>query len=132
MNLSVAFWYHPGVALRVHSERENLDWKVRRVWVPIAVRPMGPRQIEGSVGRYAGAGMLVSPIFALLFAIPTMLVLLPLRFARLASWRVEAVAYPWGRRGPKTVMGWRVKAGPRAGAPCMTWRLRSSEVTRTR
>src|SRR3982751_3501211 len=96
----------------VHAERNSLTWTVRRVWLPEAVRPVGVRQIHsGSAypSRYAGVGVLLSPVFALLFAIPTLVVLLPLRRAKLASWRVEAVARPWGRRGPAHLLAWRVK-----------------------
>ena len=59
--------------------------------------------------EYAGLGVVVSPLFTLVFAIPTLLVLIPLRFAKVAAWRIEAVARPWGRRGPATLLAWRVK-----------------------
>lgn len=102
------------VRRKVHSSKGNLDWVVRLVWVPEAIRPIGPRQVyEGSVGRGAGAtggfGVLVSPILFLIFVIPTMLVVLPLRYARVMSWEVEAVARPWGKRAPAMVKRWRVK-----------------------
>ena len=58
---------------------------------------------------YAGLGVVVSPLFTLVFAIPTLLVLIPLRFAKVVAWRIEAVARPWGRRGPATLLAWRVK-----------------------
>jgi len=53
--------------------------------------------------------VVVSPLFTLFFGIPALLVLLPLRFAKLASWRIEAVTRPWGRRGPATLLAWRVR-----------------------
>ena len=97
---------------RVHSERDDLDWTVRRLWLPEGLRPIGVRQVHSGAARpssYAGLGMLVSPIFTVVFGLPTMFVLLPLRFARLAPWRVEAVSRPWGRFGPTRTMHWRVK-----------------------
>jgi hypothetical protein len=96
----------------VRAERNSLTWKVRRVWVPEAVRPIGPRQMYSGSARptqHAGLGVLLSPLIALTFAVPVLLVLLPLRLAKLSSWRVEAVARPWGRRGPAHVLAWRVK-----------------------
>jgi hypothetical protein len=39
-----------------------------------------------------------------------MLVVLPLRYLRRLPWQIEAVAYPWGKRGgPATVLRWRMK-----------------------
>ena len=41
----------PSVRREAHSSKSNLDWVVRLVWFPEAIRPIGPRQIyEGSVG----------------------------------------------------------------------------------
>jgi hypothetical protein len=102
------------VRRKVHSSKNNLDWVVRVVWVPEAIRPIGPRQVyEGSVGhgaaRTGGFGVLVSPILFLIFVIPTMLVVLPLRYAQVMSWEVEAVTRPWGKRAPAMVQRWRVK-----------------------
>src|ERR1700722_2047615 len=98
----------------VHSPKDNLDWVVRLVWFPEAIRPIGPRQVyEGSVGRGAGQtaafGVLFSPVLFLIFVIPTVLVVLPLRYARVMSWEVEAVARPWGKRAPAVLKRWRVK-----------------------
>jgi len=105
------------VKRKAHSSRNNLDWLVRVVWVPEPIRPIGPRQIvEGSVGegagRTGGIGVLFSWLLFLLLVIPTLLVVLPLRYLRVMSWEVEAVARPWGRRAPAMVMRWRVKGRP--------------------
>jgi len=102
------------VRRNVHSSKDNLDWVVRRVWVPEAIRPIGPRQVyEGSVGLGAvgtgGVGVVLSPILFVIFVIPTMLVVLPLRFARVMSWEVEAISHPWGKRAPAMLKRWRVK-----------------------
>ena len=97
---------------RVHSQRDNLDWTVRRVWLPEGLRPVGVRQMHSgthSPQQYAGLGVLLSPLFTLVFGIPALRVLIPLRLAKLASWRIEAQTRPWGRRGPATVLAWRVK-----------------------
>lgn len=64
---------------------------------------------SSSPQRYAGLGVLVSPLFTLVLGLPALVILLPLRFAKLASWTIEAVARPWGRRGPAEVMHWSVK-----------------------
>jgi hypothetical protein len=97
---------------RVHDEPNDLDWSLRRVWFPEGLRPVGPRQImSGSVrpSPYAGVGVLLSPLLSVVVGIPVLLVLVPLRFAKLVSWRIEATARPWGRRGPRAVLAWRVK-----------------------
>jgi hypothetical protein len=102
------------VKRRLHAAKNNLDWIVRLVWLPEAIRPIGVRQIySGSVGvgasRAGGFGVLLSPLISLVVGVPTMLVVLPLRFAGVLSWEVEAIARPWGRGGPATIMRWRVK-----------------------
>jgi hypothetical protein len=97
---------------RIHSDANNLDWTVRRLWLPEAVRPIGVRQVHSGATRgndYAGVGVVVSPIFSLIFALPTMLVLVPLRLMGKASWEIEATARPWGRMGPTHVRRWRVR-----------------------
>jgi hypothetical protein len=98
----------------VHSSTNNLNWVVRRVWFPEAIRPIGPRQIfEGSVGGGAAQtgtfAVLFSPVVFLILVIPTMLIVLPLRYARVLSWEVEAVARPWGKRAPAILRRWRVR-----------------------
>jgi hypothetical protein len=102
------------VKRKVHSAKDDLDWTVRLVWFPEAIRPIGPRQVySGSVGTGAGFGAFGIPFSLLVFlilVIPTMLVVLPLRYAGLMSWQVQAVTYRWGRRGgPATVRNWRVR-----------------------
>jgi hypothetical protein len=102
---------------RVHSAKNGLDWKIRLVWTPVAIRPVGPRQVyevttaRGGLG--AGIGILAIPyslaVF-FVFVIPVMLVVLPLRYARVLAWRIEAITFPWGKRnGPATLLSWRVK-----------------------
>jgi hypothetical protein len=106
--------YLSAVRRSVHSSKNNLDWVVRLIWFPEAIRPIGSRQIyEGSVaagaGRTGGLGVLFSWIFFLILVIPTMLVMLPFRYARAMSWEVEAVARPWGKHAPVMLQRWRVK-----------------------
>lgn len=98
---------------RVHSSSNNLDWTVRRLWLPEALRPSGIRQLDApgpaQLTLFTSLGFIFSPLFSLVAAVPAMLVLLPLRFAGHASWEVRAEARPWGRRGPPEIMRWRVK-----------------------
>ena len=77
---------------RVHSTKENLDWTVHLVWTPEAIRPVGVAGDQLSV----------------LASIPAIAVVLPFRYAGVMAWRVEAVAFPRGRRGLPLVMAWRV------------------------
>ena len=41
---------------RVHADSNNLDWSVRLVWMPEAIRPIGLRQVYsakvGAGGRF--------------------------------------------------------------------------------
>jgi hypothetical protein len=125
------------VKREVHSDNENLNWTVRLVWTPTAIRPIGPKQIyEGHVGTGidqtlpldafsrgdvslgrggtpTGYGIVVLPLSVLVFlvfVIPVMLVVLPLRYARVLPWTIEAITYPWGKHGgPPDVLWWRVK-----------------------
>jgi hypothetical protein len=40
---------------RVHSATDNLDWTIRLIWTPTAIRPIGTRQIySGSVAPELG------------------------------------------------------------------------------
>ena len=103
---------------RVHADKNNLDWVVRLRWLPEAIRPIGVRQIyAGHVGAGGGIdqnsslwGVLLSPLITLVVGLPVMAVMLPLRLAGVVSWEVEAIAWPWGKRGgPVMVMRWRVK-----------------------
>jgi len=86
----------------VHSATEDLDWTVDRVWAPEALR-----QVR--------VGLPVDQIY-LIAVIPALALVLPLRYAGVMSWRVEAVAFPNGRRGLPLVMAWRVKGPPQGTA----------------
>ena len=103
---------------RVHADKNNLDWIVRLVWLPEAIRPIGVRQIySGKVGSGGQIdqntslfGILLSPLITLVVCVPVMAVVLPLRYAGVMEWEVEAITRPWGKRGgPATVLRWRVK-----------------------
>ena len=99
------------MARRVHSESANLDWTIRRIWLPEGLRLVGIRQIYSGSHQplHNNVGALFSPLFTLVFGVPALLVLIPLRFANLVGWRIEAVTRPWGRLGPATMLAWRVK-----------------------
>lgn len=99
----------------VHSAKDNLDWKLRLVWAPNAIRPIGPRDIYagkvgGGVGATGALGVPFSLLMFLILVIPVMAIVLPLRYARAVAWHIEAIAYPWGKRGgPAQILRWRVK-----------------------
>ena len=103
---------------RVHADRNNLDWSVRLVWLPQAIRPIGLRQVYSGKAGVGGRfdqnsslyGILLSPLITLVIGIPVMAIVLPLRYAGVMAWEVEAITWPWGKRGgPATVMRWSVK-----------------------
>ncbi|HEX3054539.1 MAG TPA: hypothetical protein VHP82_00190 [Gaiellaceae bacterium] len=109
---------------RVHAARDNLDWSVRLVWLPEAIRPIGARQIySGKVGvggrfdqNTSLFGILLSPLITLVVGIPVMAILLPLRYAGVMAWEVEAITWPWGKRGgPATVMRWSIRGKGMSG-----------------
>ncbi|MCW2976331.1 MAG: hypothetical protein JWM06_1612 [Actinomycetia bacterium] len=96
----------------VHSASNNLDWTIRRLWLLDGLRPVGLRELDARARQpllFTAWTFLFSPLFSVIAAIPTMIVILPLRFAGLASWEVRAQARPWGRRGPPEIVRWRVK-----------------------
>jgi len=103
----------------VHADKNNLDWTVRLVWLPEAIRPIGLRQIYA--GKVGGPhlvdqntplyGIVLAPLLTLVLAIPVMAIVLPLRYSGVMAWEVEAITWPWGKRGgPPTVMRWTVKS----------------------
>lgn len=95
---------------KVHSAGANLDWTIRLAWTPKVIRPIGPRQLRGLGDDGDALGTLVSLLLFLILVVPAMLIVLPLRYAGVLGWRVEAIAYPWGKReGPTLVSVWIVK-----------------------
>ena len=104
---------------------DQLDWTVKRLIVPNAMRPMSrtdvldsatPRRthveaLSGSVpdAFFGPTGPL--PLAALLsrLMLPLLPLVLALRYARLVRWTVEARTYPWGRRYPPIVLSYLVR-----------------------
>lgn len=107
------------------SGPDGLQWTVKRLIVPQAMRPMGrmdlleaatPRRthVDGVTGSIPDAGMAPTgplPLGALLSVVllPFLPFVLALRYARLVRWTVEARAYPWGRRYPPVVLTYVVR-----------------------
>jgi hypothetical protein len=103
---------------------DNLTWTVNRLWLPLAARPVTPTDsirinarpggtsfggaVWGNPANFAAPGLLLGLLF-LIVTIPFMPVILLLRARRVTSWTLRATCRPWGRRGPKQVMHWRVR-----------------------
>lgn len=109
------------VKAEVHSA-DNLDWTVKRLMV--VQRPLSPEQAMASYGPRGGrassglAGPRENPtplaaviIDLLLFVVSLALLppLVALRRAGVLSYTIQARCRPWGRKGPPTVMRWKVK-----------------------
>jgi hypothetical protein len=95
------------------SAPNNLDWNVKRQLLADWMRPIRP---SDAARPYAHAGNTRLGGPALLFGLIWSLAMLPLlplvlllRLARLVPWTIEAVARPWGRRGPPMVLRYHVR-----------------------
>jgi hypothetical protein len=107
------------------SAPDRLDWTVKRLLVPNALRPMSrtdildaatPRRthvdgVGGSVpdAFYGVTGPLPLGALFSLTMLPFVPVVLALRYARLLRWTIEARTYPWGRRYPPIVLSYLVR-----------------------
>lgn len=96
----------------------GVEWTVRRLLV--VNRPLSPRgAVEfgaPNASPYyvrAGGGYALPALVVDAVAFTLTLPLLPLRVwlrrAGRLAWTIEAECRPWGRRGPKQVMRWRVR-----------------------
>jgi len=89
---------------------DGLEWTVRRLLLPLAMRPYPPSElIELShPDREAAAGLPLGFI-----VVPVLLPFLPLvllcRALRLLPWTVEARTYPWGKRFPPIVFAYEIR-----------------------
>ena len=107
----------------VHSP-DNLDWTVKRLTV--VQRPLTPEQAMATYGPRGGrasGGMAplgprgdATPLFAVIIDLLLFVLMLPplplvvaLRRAGVLSFTIQARCRPWGRKGPPTVMRWKVK-----------------------
>lgn len=103
----------------------GLQWTVRRLVVPHAMRPLDrigmldaatPRRtvVDGMSGRVPDAfgawtGPLPLGVLFLPLALPLLPLVLLLRWLRLLPWTIEARAHPWGRRFPTIVFAYEVR-----------------------
>ena len=89
---------------------DGLEWTVRRLLLPFAMRPYPPSEmIELShPDREAAAalplGFVVVPIL-----LPFLPLVLLCRALRLLPWTIEARTYPWGKRFPPIVLAYEVR-----------------------
>jgi len=104
---------------------DGLDWTVKRLVVPNAMRPLSrtdileaatPRRthVEGVSGSipdafYGVTGPLPLGGLLSLVTLPLLPLALALRYARLTRWTVEARTYPWGRRFPPIALSYAVR-----------------------
>ncbi len=115
------------MAVRRVSAPDNLEWTVKRRLLSDWMRPLGieaaSRQhmhgrADGPMGGSSGwSGLAV--LFGLLWTmvtLPLLPIVLLLRRRGLLPWTITAVARPWGRRGPATVLGYHVRGKDEADA----------------
>lgn len=107
------------------SAPDRLDWTVKRLVVPAAMRPLSrteildaatPRRthVDGVSGSIPDAAMAPTGPLSLgalltLAALPLLPLVLALRYARVVRWTVEARTHPWGRRFPPIVISYAVR-----------------------
>jgi hypothetical protein len=83
----------------------GVEWTVRRLLV--VNRPLSLRAASESEG-YALPALVLDAV-AFTFTLPLLPLRVWLRRRGTLAWTLEATCRPWGRRGPKQVMRWRVK-----------------------
>jgi hypothetical protein len=83
----------------------GVEWTVRRLLV--VNRPLSPRAASESEGYALPALVLDAVAFTL--TLPLLPLRVWLRRRGMLAWTLEATCRPWGRRGPKQAMRWRVK-----------------------
>lgn len=109
------------------TDPSGLTWTVKRLVVPVGMRPLSPidmldsatprrtvvagapARVQDAVGAPSGPlplGFLLFPL-----ALPFVPIVLLLRWRRLLPWTVEARTYPWGRRFPPTVLSYELRGG---------------------
>ena len=111
--------------MRKVADPSGLQWKVKRLVLPIGMRPLSPTEmldaatprrtvVDGVPGRLPDAVMAPTGPLPLGFVLlPLVLPFLPfvllLRAVRVLPWTVEARAYPWGRRFPPIVHSYEIR-----------------------
>jgi hypothetical protein len=116
--------------VRKVTSPDRLEWTVKRLVVPSAMRPLGPVDtIDAATPRRTAVeglpGTIRDPVFgvtgplplgAVLVALllPFLPLVLLLRRLGLLRWSVEARTYPWGRRYPPVVLTYAIRGGDAA------------------
>jgi hypothetical protein len=116
--------------VRKVTSPDRLEWKVKRLVVPAAMRPLSPTDtidaatprrtaVEGVPGTVRDASVGVTgplPLGAVLVVLllPLLPFVLALRRLGLLRWIVEARTYPWGRRYPPVVLTYAIRGGDAA------------------
>jgi hypothetical protein len=116
--------------VRKVTSPDRLEWTVKRLVVPAAMRPPGPidtmeaatprrTAVDGMPGTVRDAFFGVTgpmPLGALLvvFLLPFLPAVLLLRRLGLLRWTIEARTYPWGRRYPPVVLTYAIRGGDAA------------------
>jgi hypothetical protein len=105
----------------------GLHWTVKRLVLPVGMRPLGPVEIldvatprrtfvDGVPGRLPDAvGAATGPLPLGILLVPLALPFLPFillgRRLRWLPWTIEARAHPWGRRYPPIVLSYAIRGG---------------------
>ncbi len=105
-----ALWCGGYRAMTKVTDPSGTVWTVRRLVVPLWMRPASPTEaVEAHAhSRMAGPGFLVGVVLCVV-CFPLVPVAVMFRVARLTPWTIQASVRLWGRRGPRTVMRWEVK-----------------------
>jgi len=95
----------------------GMSWTVKRLVVPVGMRPVGPSAAMGMQegSQFALPQMLLGAVFFVVM-LPFLPIVLGLRALRVTPWTIEATSRPWGRRGPPVVMHWEIRGKHEADA----------------
>jgi hypothetical protein len=108
------------MAARKVSAPNNLEWKVKRQLLSDWMRPLGieaasrqhmhgpPDSLRGNNSGWNGLAVLFGLLWTMV-TLPLLPIVLLLRRRGLLAWTITAVARPWGRRGPATVLRYHVR-----------------------
>jgi hypothetical protein len=94
----------------------GLDWRVRLLTLPSAMRPHPPSEILALADPATGWTPLPLGLLLAGLALPLLPLVLLLRSLRVLPWTVEARTYPWGRRHPPIVLTYEVRGREEAVA----------------
>jgi hypothetical protein len=101
------------------SAPNNLDWTVKRHLLPDWMRPIAlgdaarfyerrpDSPLQGGI-RLGGPAVFCGLIWSLA-TLPLLPLVILLRRAGVVPWTIEAIARPWGRRGPPMVLRYQVR-----------------------